>query len=66
MKNLQGHIASAAGRPMHVCPNCSSYIIAATWSEIVSERFIRNVWSCDACGYEYETSVYFPAEVHRN
>ena len=47
---------------MHVCPNCSSYVIAAIWSERVNEHCIRNVWSCDACGYEYETSAYFPAE----
>lgn len=62
MKDLQGQVANATGGPMHVCPNCSSYVIAAIWSERVNERCIRNVWSCDACGYEYETSAYFPAE----
>ena len=25
-------------------------------------RCIRNVWSCDACGHEFETSAYLPFE----
>jgi ribosomal protein L37AE/L43A len=51
---------SPIGTPLHLCPNCSGYIIAAIWSERVSERCIRNVWSCDACGCEFETSAYLP------
>jgi hypothetical protein len=26
-----------------------------------SERCIRNVWSCEACGYRFERTVYFSA-----
>jgi len=51
-----------SGRPLHACPNCGAYIYAATWSERVSEVRIRNVWSCDGCGCEYETSAYLSAE----
>jgi ribosomal protein L37AE/L43A len=53
-----------SGKPLHLCPNlcpnCGADVIAATWSERLSVRCIRNVWSCDACGYEFETSAYLP------
>ena len=50
----------ASGKPLHLCANCSACIIAATRSERVSERCVRNVWSCDACGFEFETAAYLP------
>jgi hypothetical protein len=43
------------------CPQCSEWLLAPTWSECISERCVRHTWSCDACGYEFETSVIFPA-----
>jgi ribosomal protein L37AE/L43A len=51
---------AATGKPLHLCPNCSAYIIAAIWSGSVSERCVRNVWSCEACGFEFETAAYLP------
>ena len=51
-------VGRASGKPLHLCPNCAAYIIAATWSERVSERCVRNVWSCESCGFEFETSAY--------
>jgi hypothetical protein len=30
------------------------------WSEHLSERRVRHLWSCDACGYRFETVVAFP------
>jgi ribosomal protein L37AE/L43A len=45
---------------IHLCPNCSSYAIAATWSERVSERCVRSVWSCEVCRREFETAAYLP------
>jgi hypothetical protein len=53
-------INGSTGKPLHLRPNCSAYIIAATWSERVSERCVRNVWSCEACGFEFETAAYLP------
>jgi ribosomal protein L37AE/L43A len=52
----------ASIEPMRICPNCGAYVIAATWSERVSERCVRNVWSCEACGCEFETSAYFSVQ----
>jgi len=53
-------INGPSGKPFHLCPNCGEHVIAATWSEWASERCIRNVWSCDECKYEFETSTYLP------
>ena len=43
------------------CAQCGADIIAAEWSEHLSERCIRNAWSCDACGYQFEDTVYLSA-----
>jgi C4-type Zn-finger protein len=34
-------------------------MIAAEWSEHVSDRHVRNFWCCEACGYRCEDTVYF-------
>ena len=34
---------------------------APEWSEHRSERCVRNVWFCEACGYQFEHTVYFSA-----
>ncbi|SRR6266516_2454657 len=39
------------------CAQCGEPLIAARWSEHLSERCIRHVWECDACGYRFETAV---------
>jgi hypothetical protein len=43
------------------CAQCAKPIVAPTWSERVNERCVRHVWQCEACGYEFETAVYFQA-----
>jgi ribosomal protein L37AE/L43A len=43
------------------CPQCSASLLAPSWSEHFSERCVRHIWSCEACGYEFETAVFFPA-----
>jgi hypothetical protein len=40
------------------CAQCGDDLIAPEWSEHVSERYIRHLWSCEACGHEFETAVY--------
>ena len=60
MNSLQ-HALGRSGRaakPMHLCPNCGDCVLTATWSERLSERCVRDVWSCRLCGYEFETSAY--------
>jgi transcription elongation factor Elf1 len=41
------------------CPKCNDMLLAPTASEHVNESLIRHLWSCDACGHEFQTSVRF-------
>jgi ribosomal protein L37AE/L43A len=61
MENLQRAVVNTAvlGR-MKKCTQCGATIFAACWSELVNGRYVRNGWSCDDCGHQYETSSYFP------
>ena len=43
------------------CAQCGADLFAAEWSEHVTDCCVRNVWSCDACGYQFEDTVYFSA-----
>jgi hypothetical protein len=44
------------------CPQCSEWLLAPDWSEYLSEHCVRHTWSCEACGYEFETAVFFSAK----
>lgn len=46
--------------PFNLCAQCGATLIAPIWAEHLDERNVRNVWSCEACGYQFETSIYFP------
>jgi ribosomal protein S27AE len=50
-----------AGRPYYLdrraCPKCGERLIAAEWSDHVTERCIRSLWTCESCGYQFATSV---------
>jgi uncharacterized protein with PIN domain len=45
----------------NTCPQCSAWLLAPDWSEHLSERRVRHTWSCETCGYGFETTVFFPA-----
>ena len=45
----------------NICPQCSGWLLAPDWSEHVNERSVRHSWSCDGCGYGFETTVFFAA-----
>ena len=42
------------------CQQCGAWLLAPDWSEHLNERCVRHTWSCEACGYEFETAVFFP------
>ena len=46
-------------RIFNKCAQCGDTLFAPAWSEYVKERCVRHLWSCDACGYSFETTVYF-------
>ena len=43
------------------CAQCGATIIAPEWSEHRSECCVRNVWFCEACGYQFEHAAYLSA-----
>jgi ribosomal protein L37AE/L43A len=45
------------------CAQCGNVLIAPVWSEHLSEHSVRHLWNCDACDYEYETTVYLVPRV---
>jgi hypothetical protein len=47
-------------RPAVPCAQCGLTITAPEWSELVDESRIRHLWSCEACDYEFETTVFYP------
>jgi ribosomal protein L37AE/L43A len=46
--------------PLNLCAQCGAALIAPIWAESLDGRHVRNLWCCEACGYQFETSVYFP------
>lgn len=53
----------ARSRPQNVCARCRDILFMPEWSECLDERRVRHFWQCDACGYAFETTVYYEAEV---
>ena len=43
------------------CPQCGEWLLAPDWSEYHNDRCVRHTWSCDTCGYQFETTVFFAA-----
>ena len=61
MEDLQRAVVNTGVlRRTKTCAQCGATIFAASWSELVNDRYVRNGWSCDDCGHQYETSPYFP------
>jgi ribosomal protein L37AE/L43A len=65
MTTLHTETAAARARLVthdkNICPQCSGWLLAPNWSEHLNDRSVRHIWSCDACGYEFETTVVFSA-----
>ncbi len=41
------------------CPKCNDTPCGPVVSQHVSHELIRYLWSCEACGYEFDTRVEF-------
>ena len=39
------------------CPRCGDTLVAAESSVLVERGHIRHAWSCDGCGYDFETAI---------
>ena len=53
----------ATARPVIECAQCGQRIFAPDWSEYLDNRRVRHLWACEACDYQFETLVVFPAAV---
>ena len=53
--------ALCRSRPVAPCAQCGKTLFAPEWSEYLDDRHIRHLWSCDACGYEFESEVRYPS-----
>ena len=51
--------ATKTKRIFNQCAQCGDTLFAPVWSEYVKERCVRHLWNCEACGYAFETTVYF-------
>ena len=57
--------ATTAKRKFNQCAQCGDRLLAPVWSEHVKERCVRHLWNCDACGYAFETMVYFAPQAEQ-
>jgi len=48
-------------RSANECRQCGAPISIPEWSEWLDAGCARHLWQCDACGYSFETTVYFAA-----
>jgi hypothetical protein len=55
--------SSNRARPVVPCAQCGEALFAARWAEYLDDRRIRYLWSCEACGYEFESEARYPASV---
>jgi transcription elongation factor Elf1 len=51
---------SSYPRLSNTCAQCGEILLMPEWSEYLNERRVRHLWSCDGCGYRFETTVVFP------
>jgi ribosomal protein L37AE/L43A len=58
-RQAETHITSVASRRIAPpsCPSCNDLLFAPAASEFITESRVRHIWSCDACGHEFSTSV---------
>jgi ribosomal protein S27AE len=50
---------SSYPRLSNYCAQCGEVMFMPEWSEHMSENRVRHLWTCDACGYRFETVVAF-------
>jgi transcription elongation factor Elf1 len=43
------------------CAQCGARLFVPEWTEYVDARRVRHLWTCEACGLAFETTVRFAA-----
>jgi ribosomal protein S27AE len=52
--------ATSYPRLRNACAQCGEVMFMPEWSEYQSEQRVRHLWTCNSCGYRFETIVFFP------
>ena len=55
--NSPGMRRFVQSRPLTECAQCGEQLLAPEWSEYLDDRQVRHLWTCEACGYNFETVV---------
>jgi len=63
MELLRNFDRYARSRPLIECAQCGDRIYIPVWSGCLERGRVRHLWKCEACGYAFETTVRFEAEV---
>lgn len=66
---MESYVRDDAGAPRrnlrlrsaNECRQCGAPIAMPEWSEWLDRGCARHLWQCTACGYSFETTVYFAA-----
>ncbi len=45
------------------CAHCGADLIMPEWSEWLDSARVRHLWTCNACGYAFETTVRYAIEI---
>lgn len=53
----------AAVQPLIECAQCGERLYLPEWSEWLDASRVRHLWACDACGYAFESTVRFAAQM---
>jgi len=52
-----------SGRVGVLCAQCGEDLYMPEWSEWLDNARVRHLWTCEACGYAFETTVRYAIEV---
>jgi rubrerythrin len=60
-ESLPPRLRTLLARVERKCAQCGADLIAPEWSEHLPDHHVRNLWSCEACGYQFEDTIYLSA-----
>jgi hypothetical protein len=61
MLDIRTRMSDRAIDQVPPCAQCGDGVPLLMWSERLKQHCVRNVWRCEACDYEFETTIHFRA-----
>jgi hypothetical protein len=53
----------AAARASVACAQCGENLYMPEWSEWLDAARVRHLWTCEVCGYTFETTARYAIEI---